>query len=266
MTPGDGRERRDEAGEVAGRDPVVEASGDVSDTVASGDVSDTVSLVPSAGLGVLHLFYRLPRDHDAEGVLAASKSIESSGGQVVSAAILGHKADLCLMALSPDLWHLRDFQSDIRGAGLVPCQSYFSITEVSEYASGMPEERRRDRLYPKLPPAGKTAFCFYPMSHRRLPGANWYELPYEERERLMYAHGGVGRNFAGRVLQLVSGSTGLDDFEWAVTLFGVAPDDLKDVVYQMRYDEASARYGEFGPFYAGMVAPLPALLLRLSSR
>ena len=139
-------------------------------------------------------------------------------------------------------------------------ESYVSLTEVSEYAQGMPEAMLQSRLYPRLPPEGKTAFCFYPMSKRRNVGANWYEQPYEERERLMRAHGASGRTFAGRVVQLITGSTGLDEFEWGVTLFAVGPDDLKDVVYKMRFDEASAHYAEFGPFYVGAVASIDEVL------
>jgi chlorite dismutase len=105
-----------------------------------------------------------------------------------------------------------------------------------------------------------SAICFYPMSKRRLPGQNWYELPYEDRQRLMYEHGTSGRAFRGRVLQLITGSTGVDDFDWGVTLFGVRPDDLKEVVHTMRFDEASAAYAEFGPFITGMVAE-PAVVL-----
>ena len=91
------------------------------------------------------------------------------------------------------------------------------------------------------------------MSKRRGDVHNWYALPYDDREQLMLGHGATGRTFAGRVLQLVTGSTGLDDFEWGVTLFGVHPDDLKACVYAMRYDEASAHYAEFGPFVTGVV-------------
>ena len=119
-----------------------------------------------------------------------------------------------------------------------------SLTEVSEYAAGVPEEMKQARLYPRLPPEGMDAFCFYPMSKRRAPGAeNWYALSFDDRLELMKGHGAAGREFRGRVLQLVTGSTGLDDFEWGVTLFGVHPDDLKDCVYSMRFDEASTRYG-----------------------
>ena len=135
-----------------------------------------------------------------------------------------------------------------------------SLTELSEYAAGVPEELRQARLFPQLPPEGKPAFCFYPMSKRRDPGQNWFTLPFDERKELMYAHGKSGRTFAGRVLQVVTGATGVDDWEWGVTLFAQHPDDLKEVVYTMRFDEASAIYAEFGPFVTGMVAPLDDVL------
>jgi chlorite dismutase len=92
------------------------------------------------------------------------------------------------------------------------------------------------------------------MSKKRVTEQNWFTEPYDRRKELMLEHGTSGRKFAGRVLQVVTGSTGLDDFEWGVTLFAVHPDDLKEVVYTMRFDEASAVYAEFGPFYTGMVA------------
>jgi chlorite dismutase len=98
------------------------------------------------------------------------------------------------------------------------------------------------------------------MSKRRGEEHNWYALPYEERENLMRQHGTSGREFRGRVLQLVTGSTGLDDWEWGVTLFGAHVDDLKDCVYTMRFDEASTLYGEFGQFYTGMVGSVDDVL------
>ena len=101
------------------------------------------------------------------------------------------------------------------------------------------------------------------MSKRRGDKDNWYTLPYEAREELMRGHGKTGRTFAGRVLQLITGSTGLDDWEWGVTLFGVHPDDLKDTVYTMRFDEASALYAEFGPFYTGLVGEVEDVLSQL---
>jgi chlorite dismutase len=115
----------------------------------------------------------------------------------------------------------------------------------------MPEHMQQPRLHPQLPPEGKAAFCFYPMSKKRDAHANWFVLPYEQRSELMQEHGRSGRTFAGRVVQVVTGSTGLDDFEWGVTLFAVSPDVLKDVVYTMRFDKGSALYGEFGAFYVG---------------
>jgi chlorite dismutase len=92
------------------------------------------------------------------------------------------------------------------------------------------------------------------MSKRREAEHNWFSLPFEQRKELMYEHGASGRKFAGRVLQLITGSTGVDDFEWGVTLFAQRPDDLKEVVYTMRFDTASALYAEFGPFYTGLLA------------
>jgi chlorite dismutase len=221
-------------------------------------VTDPVS--PSTGWGVLHLFCKAGPAVDAEAIVAAVKAGEEGDHQVVPVAVLGHKADLAFMALGPDLWRLRRLQTALQSAGLEVVDSYVSLTEVSEYAKGMPEDMLRPRLYPSLPPEGMPAFCFYPMSKRRVPDQNWYTLPYEERERLMHGHGATGRTFRGRIVQLITGSTGIDDWEWGVTLFGVHPDDLKEVVYTMRYDEASAVYAEFGPFITGMVAPLADVL------
>jgi hydrogen peroxide-dependent heme synthase len=175
---------------------------------------------------------------------------------------LGHKADLAFMVLGPDLWRLRDFQTAITRAGLDVVDSYVSLTELSEYSQGVPEPMKQARLHPQLPPEGKPAWCFYPMSKRRVEGANWFSLPYEDRSELMHEHGASGRKFSGRILQLITGSTGLDDYEWGVTLFAQRPDDLKEVVYTMRFDRASALYAEFGPFYTGMVTSVEELLAR----
>ena len=219
-------------------------------------------LAPTTGWNVLHLFCRARGPIDVARVLGAEETARKAGDQVVAAAILGHKADVAFMVLGPDMWRLRAFQSEVQAAGLVPAASYVSLTEVSEYAAGVPEEMKQARLYPRLPPEGKQAFCFYPMSKRREAAHNWYTLDFDERKQLMMGHGAVGRTFAGRVLQVVTGSAGLDDFEWGVTLFGTHPDDLKDCVYQMRFDPASALYAEFGPFYAGMVAGIDDVLAR----
>ena len=217
-------------------------------------------LSPNLGWGVLHLFCSPTPLADREAIIAAVKSSEADDHQVVTAALLGHKADLAVMAIGPDLWRLRKLQTDLQAAGLEIRDSYVSMTELSEYAQGLPEEMKQTRLFPQLPPDGKRAWCFYPMSKRRNVGQNWFTLPYNEREELMRAHGKSGRTFAGRVLQLITGSTGVDDYEWGVTLFAVHPDDLKEVVYTMRFDEASAIYAEFGPFYTGVVSPIEEAL------
>ena len=171
-------------------------------------------LQPSRGWGVLHLFCRATPGFDADRVLAAEEQARKEGNQVVAAAMLGHKSDVGLVALGPDLWQLRAFQTEVQGAGLIPVASYVSLTELSEYAAGIPEEMKQARLFPQLPPDGKTAFCFYPMSKRRAADHNWFALDFEERKALMYRHGAVGRTFHGRILQVITGSTGLDDWEW----------------------------------------------------
>jgi hydrogen peroxide-dependent heme synthase len=211
---------------------------------------------PTVGWGVLHLFCKPTRAADGAAVVAAVKRAEGDRDQVVPVAVLGHRADLAFMALGDDLWRLRRFQTDLQSAGLEVVDSYVSMTELSEYAQGVPDELKEARLHPNLPPEGKPAFCFYPMSKRRGETNNWFTLPYDDRKELMMEHGASGRTFAGRVLQVVTGSAGVDDYEWGVTLFAVHPDDLKEVVYTMRFDRASALYAEFGPFYAGMVAPI----------
>lgn len=210
--------------------------------------------VPSEGLGVVHLFWKVTPLADREAILTAIKEATSADDQVVTVAMLGHKADLATMALGKDLWRLRQLQTALALAGLELVDSYVSLTEVSEYAKGVPDEAKQARLYPVLPPEGKNAWCFYPMSKRRNHEDNWFTLDFDRRRDLMMEHGMSGRKFAGRLVQLITASTGVDDHEWGVTLFAQRPDDLKEVVYTMRFDEASAVYAEFGAFYTGMVA------------
>ncbi len=217
-------------------------------------------LRPSQGLGVLHLFCKIQKGIDKQKVTEIVDDARASSMQVVTVSILGHKSDVAFMVLSQDWVQLRKFQTSISAAGLDVVDSYVSLTEISEYAEGVPEEMRQARLYPVLPPEDKKAWCFYPMSKRRNPKQNWFTLPFEKRKELMYEHGASGRKFSGRVLQVITGSTGVDDYEWGVTLFCVHPDDLKDVVYTMRFDEASAEYAEFGSFYSGYVLPIDKLL------
>jgi chlorite dismutase len=214
-------------------------------------------------MAVLHLFGHPAAEFDGQAVIAAVKTAQGRGVQVVSVSMLGHKADVAFMAVASDMRELRTFQTAVQTAGVFITDSYVSITELSEYAANVPEEMKTARLYPQLPPAGKNAWCFYPMSKRRDPENNWFTLPFEKRSELMAEHGKSGRAFAGRVVQLVTASAGFDDFEWGVTLFAVNPDDLKDVVYTMRFDEASAVYAEFGAFYVGMVMPVEELVATL---
>ena len=220
----------------------------------------TTPLEPSVGRLVLHLFCRRNESVDAGAVRTAVAKVEAEGDTVVPVAMLGHKADVAIMAVGSDVWRLRNLQSDLQAAGLDVVDSYVSMTELSEYAQGVPEPMRSARLYPELPPEGKSAWCFYPMSKRRGDEYNWFTLPYDDRKELMYEHGASGRKFAGRVLQVITGSAGVDDFEWGVTLFAEHPDDLKEVVYTMRFDKASAEYAEFGAFYTGAVGTLDEVL------
>jgi hydrogen peroxide-dependent heme synthase len=249
----------------------------------------------STGWGVLHLFYRVDtrRADDEPGgakhVLDAVDRLTADGThQVLTFAALGHKADLGVMALGPDLARLQAFQHDLTRAPLVPTWSYVSLTELSEYTATEDEERarltaeegltdpaevetrlrawrdriahyREQRLHPHLP--AKRSICFYPMSKRRLGADNWYALDFADRKALMAGHARVGRTYAGRVLQLITGSTGLDDWEWGVTLLADDPAALKEIVYEMRFDEVSTRYAEFGPFVTGLVLD-PAETLR----
>ena len=212
------------------------------------------------GLNVVHLFATTGGEIDRAAVLAAIAAARESDCQVIVASILGHKADVCFMTLCADWTVQRRLQTDLQRAGVTIVDSYVSITEVSEYAKGMPEHMLNARLYPDLPVEGLEAFCFYPMSKRREGHANWYATPYERRHAMMMEHGASGRTFAGQVVQLVTGSTGLDDHEWGVTLFARSPEVVKDVVYTMRFDEGSALYGEFGRFYVGYLADVDQLL------
>ena len=215
------------------------------------------------GLVVVHLFCARTSATDDAAVLNAVKDATEAGTQVVTVAVLGHKAQLCFMGLHADAWALRDLQTGLVRAGLDIVDSYVSITELSEYALGLPAEMADMRLNPKLPPPDKPAWCFYPMTKRRNVGQNWYELAFDERKELMHEHGASGRKFAGRIVQLVTASTGLDDWEWGVTLFGEDIGALKETVYTMRYDRASAAYAEFGPFVTGLVGPVDEILARV---
>ena len=151
---------------------------------------------------------------------------------------------------------------------LRPTFSFLSVTEVGLYqlaAHGVDDPRKQERiqaesesphvqrrLYPPLPP-DMPYVSFYPMSKRRDVGQNWYTLPLTERSRLMQSHGLTGRRYAGRVLQIITGAIGFNTWEWGVTLFAKNPLEFKKLVTEMRFDEASAKYAEFGEFFVGTV-------------
>jgi chlorite dismutase len=194
------------------------------------------------------------------------------------------------MALGPDLERLARFQAEVLEGPFDPVWSYVSLTEASPYTSTDDDERarlaaeegitdaaeidarlgpwrermahyREHRLHPQLPQ--KAVLCFYPMTKRRSGDDNWYVLDFDARKQLMAGHARVGRSYVGCVLQLITGSTGLDDWEWGVTLLADDPSVIKEIVHEMRFDEVSARYAEFGPFYVGLVGEPDAVLAGL---
>jgi chlorite dismutase len=201
------------------------------------------------------------------------------------------KADLAFFLTAAELGGLGQLHRDLEGCfppgTLHRIYSYLSVTELPEYVTTeedmrqtliqqerlepdseafvkrLAELRRRQaeyehyRLYPEIP--DWEVMAFYPMSKRRNGADNWYQLDFEARKKLMSGHARVGRKFAGRISQLITGSTGIDDWEWGVTLMAHQVDALKEIVYEMRFDEVSARYGEFGPFYVNLRLPPEAL-------
>jgi chlorite dismutase len=251
---------------------------------------------PSSGWGVLHLYFRVDRARAEQEpgagkrIVDAVASLEADGHQALVFAVLGHKADLGVMALGPDLARLQAFQQELLAGPLLPEYSFVSLTELSEYSMTEDDERtrlreeegvtspaevearlapwrerialyRENRIHPELP--RKQVLSFYPMSKRRDAADNWYLLPFAERKRLMLGHARVGRAYAGRVLQLITGAVGLDDWEWGVTLLADDPAVLKEIVNEMRFDEVSARYAEFGPFFTGLVLDPAEALARV---
>jgi len=218
--------------------------------------------------------------------------------QLLPFSAVGPKADLGFMLVTPDL-QVADRCAKLLGEGLgagmlAPAFSWLSLTERSEYTMTEPEYTRmlleegigadhpefgakmaefharmekymRYRIEPELPSAAEwPVLCFYPMSKRRNPGQNWYALPFEDRKRLMAGHARIGRTYAGRVLQLITGSTGLDDMEWGVSLFAKTTSEIKAIVYEMRFDEVSSQYAEFGEFFIGIRMDVNDLCKRLN--
>ncbi|MBU5341565.1 hydrogen peroxide-dependent heme synthase [Caldifermentibacillus hisashii] len=184
---------------------------------------------------------------------------EGEKGSHAFYSIVGQKADLMFMILRPTMDELNEVETELNKTTLadffIPAYSYVSVVELSSYLGkddgSDPYENPyvRSRLYPNLPKS--KYFCFYPMDKRRQGSDNWYMLSMEERRDFMRSHGEIGRKYAGKVKQIITGSVGFDDWEWGVSLFSDDVLQFKKLVYEMRFDEVSARFGEFGSFFVG---------------
>jgi len=224
---------------------------------------------------------RRARASDAVRALAEMYRGEG-GGATATTTLLGHKADLMFVHFRKTFDDLQAAQLRIARLGIAPflepTTSYVSVVELGMYEmtaqihsrlaekgltagskefeeafdAELEEQRRRvsPRLFQEVPP--RRYVCFYPMNKRRGEAKNWYAVPVEERARMMRDHGVIGRHYAGAVTQIISGSIGFDDWEWGVDLFADDPVVFKKLIYEMRFDEASAMYAEFGPFYVGL--------------
>jgi chlorite dismutase len=232
---------------------------------------------------------------EAEATAVFTELAADSAGDLGVAQVLGHKADLMLTHYAKSFDALGAVQTRVDKLALRdyldPVTSYVSILELGLYeATGKIHAELRDRglkphsddwntafddalaeqaksprnaarLWAKIPQ--RRYVCFYPMDKKRGEAINWYMLPYDERATLMLDHGKIGRSFHGLVTQVISGSIGFDDWEWGVDLYADDPLIFKKLIYEMRFDEASARYAAFGPFYTGLqfsIAELPVFL------
>ena len=238
---------------------------------------------------------RMDQQARSAGIAAMTAALDPAGSdaplRLQTSIVSGHKADFGLMILDPDPLKVERVNQRLLasplGAALTPTYSFVSMTEISEYVpsaeqyaerllaegetSDSPtykakvdgysqrlEAMNRQRLTPDFPAWPST--CFYPMNKKRKVGENWFTLSKEDRNALMSEHARSGMAFAGKVIQLITVALGFDDWEWGVTLWAANPEYLKEIVYRMRFDEASARYAEFGPFIAGYVCS-PAEML-----
>lgn len=218
--------------------------------------------------------------------------------QLLAFSVVNPRADLGFMLMTPDLQAADAYSKRLKtclGAGILDhFTSWFSLTERSEYTTTEDEYAKtlqdeesvqpgsaefdekmtafrqriakylKYRVEPEMPSAGEwPVLCFYPMSKRRDPQQNWYAATFAERKKLMEGHARVGRTYAGRVLQLITGSTGLDDMEWGVTLLAKTTSEIKSIVYEMRFDEVSAQYADFGDFLIGIRMDIPHLCERV---
>jgi len=236
---------------------------------------------------------RRPAERDSAIAALCELSQPSEHGWTAIAGVIGSRADIMLMHFRPSLDAIGVAERRLRREPLFAQStlvwSFLSVTEAGLYHitaalardakarggqvgddafTGALAERVRAemntphlqrRLYPR-PPADMPYVCFYPMNKRRAPGENWYTLTLEERSQLMFGHSTTGRRYAGRVLQIITGAIGLDAWEWGVTLFARDPLEFKRLVTDMRFDEVSAKYAEFGDFYVGRISEPRELL------
>ncbi|MDR3727426.1 MAG: heme-dependent peroxidase [Terracidiphilus sp.] len=209
---------------------------------------------------------------------------------------LGHKGDLILVHFRDSLEALNQVELDLAQTELydylTPTHSYVSVVELGLYESSRktyeaaaakgfeqhtPEwnaeiaaslqrgaSAMSPRLFPSIPEA--KYLCFYPMDRKRGEQLNWYTVPFAERQRMMHEHGLIGRRYGDRVKQIISGSIGMDDWEWGVDLFAEDPVVFKKLIYEMRFDEVSAVYALFGQFYIGVRLPIEKLDSWLSGK
>ena len=257
------------------------------------------SVIPEDGWHVGHTMYRfrhevtggLSASHVDQFVASLNSDIPDAPERLASYWTSGHRADFAIMVMDPHPGKVDSVHQAIMASGMgkyiEPTWSFVSMSEVSEYVPSV--ERFRDRLIqggvdPESPElAAKVnayerrlpmmneqrlrpefpdwpSVCFYPMNKSRVVGANWFSEPFSRRHTMMAEHAQSGMAFAGRVSQLISVGIGFDDWEWMVTLWGRNPQYLKEIVYKMRFDLASAKYAEFGPFYVGYKATAQEIL------
>ena len=227
---------------------------------------------------------RLPSLRQEAARVLEALAAPANGGWSAIVPLIGNRADVMLVHFRPTLDEIGAAQCTVAAVplfdALKPAYTFLSITEAglyhasaqlaaaaqarggavgdetyrAEMATRVDAERAsahvQRRLFPVQPPE-MPYVCFYPMSKRRVPGQNWYALSLEERSRLMLAHGMTGRGYAGRVVQVITGALGFDAWEWGVTLFAADPLAFKKIVTDMRFDEVSAEYAEFGEFFVG---------------
>ncbi len=239
-------------------------------------------------------------NEQAEIVAEASRTLAAmetnSSAQSALFSIIGHKGDLMLVHFRDSFDALKQAELDISRLAisefLEPTTSYLSVVELGLYESTVKvyrslteqgiaqhsaewdaallevmdrqREAMRSRLFPQIPP--NRYLCFYPMDRLRGERNNWYQLPMVERQRQMHEHGLIGRRYAGEVKQIISGSIGFDDWEWGVDLFADDPLVFKRLIYEMRFDQVSAVYAQFGSFYIGLRCPAAGLGSILAGR